>query len=55
MSGTNYSIRWYVVHRRPIDNRELACGCLGDGVRESKQVCGHSEHGTGPVDTLDFG
>ena len=34
--------------------RELACRCFGGGVREGMQVGGHSEHGTGPVDAVDF-
>ena len=36
--------------------RELACCCFcfGGWVREGMQVGGHSEHGTGPVDAVDF-
>ena len=49
MSDINYSIRWYVGHRVRID-----IGCFGSGVREGMPVGGHNEHGTVPVDAIDF-
>ena len=60
LSEISYSIRWYAnaVHRGGIDIAavygELASRCFGGGVREGMQVGGHSEHGTGPVDAVDF-
>ena len=36
------------------DDDGMLLFCSGSGVREGMQVGGHSEHGTGPVDAVDF-